>query len=312
MTGLFETLWSVALLASAVRLAVPLLLAGMGELVSERAGILNIGLEGMMLAGSFGAVVASWVTGDPWLGLLGGMAAGILVAIPHGIASITFAGDQVVSGIALNLGSLGLTTYLSRALWGTGEARPEVAHFTPLELPLVARIPVVGPAIFRQSPLLFLAVALTFVVGALLWRTRWGLYCRAAGEDPAALAAAGVEPTRVRWQALLCTAALAGLGGAAISLGQLYTFVENMTGGRGFIALALVIVCQWRPGIAVLAVLFFGAVEALAIRIQAAGSSGVPYQLAQMLPYFLSLLAYAFVSRSGRAPRALGRPYLRP
>jgi simple sugar transport system permease protein len=153
VTELFETLWSVALLASAVRLAVPLLLAGIGELVSERAGILNIGLEGMMLAGSFGAVLVSWVSGDPRLGLLGGAIAGILVAIPHGIASIAFAGDQVVSGIALNLGSLGLTTYLSRVLWGTGEARPEVEHFTPVELPLLGRIPVFGQVLFRQSPL---------------------------------------------------------------------------------------------------------------------------------------------------------------
>jgi simple sugar transport system permease protein len=312
VTELLGALWSVALLASAVRLAIPLLLAGTGEIVSERAGVLNIGLEGMMLAGSFGAVVVAWKTGDPWLGLLGGSAAAILIAIPHGIASITFAGDQVVSGIALNLGSLGLTTYLARALWGTGEARPEVAHFTPVEFPFLFRIPLIGPVLFRQSPLLYLALGLTLVVAVLLWRTRWGLACRAAGEDPAALAAAGVEPTPIRWQALLCTATFAGLGGAAISLGQLYTFVENMTGGRGFIALAVVIVCQWRPGVAVLAVLFFGLLEALAIRIQAAGAIDIPYQLAQMLPYLASLIAYALVSRSGKAPRALGRPYLAP
>lgn len=312
MTELLGALWSAAYLASGVRLAIPLLLAGTGEILSERAGVLNIGLEGMMLAGAFGAVLAAWISGDPWVGLLGGAAAGMLIAIPHGLASINLGGDQVVSGIALNLGALGLTTYLSRVLWGTGSVRPEVAHFTPWEVPGVSRIPVLGPVLFRQSPLLYLALGFALGAGILLWRTRWGLRCRAAGEDPAALASIGVDPARVRWAALLMTSALAGLGGATVSLGQLFTFVENMTGGRGFIALALVIVCQWRPGLAVVWALGFGLAEALAVRIQALGMIPLPYQVAQMLPYALSLLAYALVSRSGRAPRALGRPYLRP
>jgi len=311
MGELFQLFWSAAFLASAVRLAIPVLLAGVGEAVSERAGGLNIGLEGMMLAGAFGAVVGADVSGSPWIGLLVGALAAMLMALPHGLVAINLGADQIVSGVALNLGALGLTTYLSRQIWGVAETRPTVPHFTPIHVPGLSDLPAVGKALFGQSPLAYLAVALAAVFAFLLWRTRWGLRWRAAGQDPEALDSIGVSVNRVRWGALMVAGGLAGLAGSVISLGQLFTFVENMTGGRGFIALALVIVARWSPLWAVAAALLFGAADAIALRVQALGITVIPYQLSLMLPYVLTLVVYALAAGSGRAPRALGRPFVK-
>ncbi len=300
--------WSLAFATSAVRLAVPLIAAGVGEVISERAGVLNIGLEGMMLAGAFGGVVGADVTGSPWLGALIGMAVAVLVAIPHGVISINFSGNQVVSGVALNLGVLGMTTYLYRQMYGI-EGRGEVAHFTPIAIPALSGIPVVGPVFFAQIPLAYVAVACAVIAWFVLTRTRWGLQWRAAGEDPEGLDASGVSVLRVRWSALLVCAALAGLGGVAISLGQLFAFSENMIGGRGFVVLALVIVARWNPLWALAIAVFFGAADAVSLRVQALGITLIPYQLALMLPYLLTLIAYALSASRGRAPRALGRGF---
>lgn len=311
MDDLVRLIWSTAFLASALRLSVPILYAGLGEIVSERAGNLNVGLEGMMLAGAFGSVLVAWWTNDPWLGLVGGAAAGILVTVIQGIVAITLGGDQVVSGVALNLGVSGLTVYLSRSLWGIGETRPTVAHFTRIGWEPLARVPVLGPILTAQTPLLYLAVLAALVVALVLWRTRWGLIWRAAGEDPAGLDAVGRSVAFARWSALLVTGAFAGVGGSAISLGQLFTFIEQMSGGRGFIALALVIVARWRPGVAFAAALLFGAADAIALRIQALGITIIPYQVGLMIPYLLTLAAYALTSRAGSVPRALGRPFIK-
>ena len=302
--------WSAAFAASAVRLAMPLVVAAVGETISERAGILNIGIEGMMLTGAFCGVVAADVTGDEWLGVVGGMLGAAAITIPHGILAITLAGDQIVSGVALNLGALGLTTFLYRSLYGI-DARPEVAHFEPVSIPVLTDLPVVGPVLFGQVPLAYLVVALALAAWFILARTRWGLHWRASGEEPAGLDAVGVSVARVRWSALLVCALLAGLAGTFLSLGQLDTFVEGMTGGRGFIVLALVIVARWDPRWALLVGIFFGAVDAIGLRVQALGITLIPYQIALMLPYVLTLAAYALVARRGRAPRALGRGYFK-
>ena len=309
MDSVIELFISTAFVASTMRLAVPLILAGTGEVISERAGILNIGLEGMMLMGAFTAVLAADVTGDPWLGALAGAMGGMVVAAVHGAIVIVWSGDQIVSGLALNLGALGLTTYLSRRIFGTGQS--EVAHFEPIDLPLLSDLPFLGPVLFSQSPFFYFALAAAAVLSFVLFRTRFGLSWQAAGEDPDALDSVGISVPRTRLTALLVCGAMAGLGGASISLAQLFTFIENMTGGQGFIALALVIVTRWRPMWAVGIALFFAAADALSLRIQALDFAAIPFQLSLMLPLVLTLVVYGFAARAGRPPASLGRPWMK-
>lgn len=310
MDQLVAIFWSAAFLAAAIRLSVPIMLAGIGEAISERGGVINIGLEGMMLTGAFGAVVGAHVTGSPWIGLLCGMAAAVVIAVPHGLISINLGGDQIVSGVSLNLVALGLTTFLFRQLFGITD-QPQVAGFEPLDIPALSQLPVLGPSVFSQSILAYLAVAIGAVLWIVLFRTRPGLRWRAAGDDPAALDSVGIPVSGTRWGALILCAALAGMAGAAISLGQLFTFIENMTGGAGYVALALVIVARWNPLWAIVVAVGFGAAEAVAVRIQAGGVTVIPYQLSLMLPYVLTLVVYGLAARSGRAPRALGKPFLK-
>lgn len=310
MDAIVKIFVSTAFFASAVRLAVPIIFAGTGEVISERAGILNIGLEGMMLMGAFTGVVGADVTGSPWLGALAAALGGMAVAALDGLVVIRWAGDQIVSGIALNLGALGLTTFLSRLMFGTTQ-QLEVAHFKPMNVPGLSDIPFFGEVLFRQSPFFYLSIALAVTLSLILFRSRTGLRWRAAGEDPDALDSVGVSVARSRWGALLVCGALAGLGGGAISLAQLFTFIENMTGGKGFIALALVIVTGWRPMWAIGVALFFGAAEAIAVRVQALGIISVPYQVSLMIPFVLTLVAYAFAARRGKPPAALARPWMK-
>lgn len=309
MDSVIELFISTAFVASTMRLAVPLILAGTGEVISERAGILNIGLEGMMLMGAFTAVLAADVTGDPWLGALAGALGGMAVAAVHGAIVIAWSGDQIVSGLALNLGALGLTTYLSRRIFGTGQS--EVAHFEPIDVPLLSDLPFLGPVLFSQSPFFYFALAAAAALSFVLFRTRFGLSWQAAGEDPDALDSVGISVPRTRLTALLVCGAMAGLGGASISLAQLFTFIENMTGGQGFIALALVIVTRWRPMWAVGIALFFAAADALSLRIQALDFAAIPFQLSLMLPLVLTLVVYGFAARAGRPPASLGRPWMK-
>ncbi|NIA24531.1 MAG: ABC transporter permease [Gammaproteobacteria bacterium] len=301
---------STAFFASAVRLAVPIIFAGTGEVISERVGILNIGLEGMMLMGAFTGVVGAEVTGSPWLGALAAALGGMAVAALHGLVVIRWSGDQIVSGLALNLGALGLTTYLSRLMFDTTR-QMEVPHFEPINIPGLSNIPFFGEVLFQQSPFFYLAVAIAVTLSLVLFRSRPGLRWRASGEDPDALDSVGVSVARTRWGALLLCGALAGLGGGAISLAQLFTFIENMTGGKGFIALALVIVTRWRPMWAIGVALFFGAADAIAVRVQALGIASIPFQVSLMIPFVLTLVAYAVAARSGKPPAALGRPWMK-
>ncbi len=309
MDALIELFISTAFVASTLRLAVPLMLAATGEVISERAGILNIGLEGMMLMGAFTAVIGADLTGSPWLGAIAGAAGGAALASIHGVIVIRWAGDQVVSGLALNLGALGLTTYLSRKILGTEQT--EVAHFEPVNIPILSDLPFFGPTVFGQSPFFYFAIAMAGMLSWVLFRTRLGLAWRSAGEDPDALDSVGVSVARTRWTALLVCGAMAGLGGASISLAQLFTFIENMTGGSGFIALALVIVTRWRPLWAVGVATFFASADALALRIQALDVVDIPFQISLMIPLVLTLVMYGFAARAGRSPAALGRSWLK-
>jgi simple sugar transport system permease protein len=280
----------LGLLASAVRLATPLLLAALGGLFSERSGVINIGLEGLMLAGAFTAAAVTHYAGSPWIGLLAGIAAGMAVAWLHAVACIRYRADQVVSGTAINILLVGVPALLCGAFFQSTGATPQVPKGQ-----LIPNAPIV---------LAFLLVPVTWYV---LERTRFGLRLRAVGENPEAAETAGVSVARIRYAGVLLSGALAAIGGAYLSIGQASLFARNMTAGRGFIALAALIFGNWRPVPTMLACLFFGFADALSIQMQ--GVSSVPVQFIQIVPYVLTVIVVAGFIGKARPPRALGVPY---
>ena len=292
--------------AATVRVATPLLLAALGETISERAGVLNLGIEGAMLSGALGAALGAHAWG-PLGGLAVGVVAGLLVTLVLAAVAVVARADQIITGTAVTLGAIGLTGLIAQRAFGNAGAGVQVPTLGPVAIPLLADLPVIGPILFVQSPLSYLAYLLVPAVGWLLFRTRLGLEIRAAGEAPASARASGVAVTRVRVVATLMGGALAGLAGATLVLAQVGTFTERMTAGRGFIAIAIVVLGRWHPGGVAVAALLFGAATALQFLIQAAGVTAVPYQLVLALPYLLALLALAGAVGRSRAPEGLTR-----
>ena len=281
-------------LASTVRLATPLLLAALGGMYSERAGVINIALEGLMLAGAFTAAAATHWAGSPAVGLLAAVLAGAAVALVHAVACIRFKADQVVSGTAVNILMTGVPAMLSGAFFLSSGSTPQIPRENLIPLTPV----VIG----------FAMVAVSWYV---LFRTPFGLRLRAVGENPEAADAAGVSVKRVRYAAVLLSGALAAIGGAYLSIGQSSLFTRNMTSGRGFIALAALIFGKWRPVPTMLACLLFGFTEAVAIQLQGVrfGEEEIPTQFVQIIPYVLTIVVLAGFIGTSRAPRALGIPY---
>ncbi|MFL5574599.1 MAG: ABC transporter permease [Gemmatimonadaceae bacterium] len=294
-----------AFLEGTVRTATPLALAALGETLVERAGIINIGLEGAVIGGAFGALV-----GAGTLGLGAGFAAAALAGVAtttiFALFAVSLRADQIITGTAVTLFALGLTGALYRALYGTMGAALSVPTLAPWAVPGLSRIPVVGGALFAQPPVTYLAYLATPALWWWLYRTHAGLALRAVGENPDAASAAGISPHRVRWQALLLGGALGGLAGGTLVLAQVGTFAEGMSAGRGFIAIAVVALGRWHPLGVALAALLFGAASALQFLFQAMGWN-VPYQLFLALPYLLTLLALAGAAGRSAAPAALGR-----
>lgn len=281
----------LALIASAFRLATPLLFAALGGIVSERSGVINIALEGKLLAGAFAAAVATVATGNPWIGVVAAVGAGAISGLVHALFGVVLRGDQIVVGVALNLLVAGLTQFLMNALYGSSANTPPFPGFG-------------GAGVLGFPPLVWAALVLCPLVHGLLGRTRFGLRVRAVGEHPETAVSLGVSPLRVRLAAVCLAGALAGLGGAYLAL-DTTQFVKNMSAGRGFLALAAVIFGKWRPFGAAAACLLFGLAEALQIRLQ---GLGIPTQFVQMIPYVLTMVALAgFVGRS-RPPGSLGTP----
>jgi|ERR1044071_2735863 simple sugar transport system permease protein len=285
-----KNIFTIALLASMVRLATPLILAALGGLYSERAGIINIALEGLMLAGAFTAATVTYYSRNPWVGLLAAVAAGVVVASIHAVACIRFKADQVVTGMAINILFLGVPALLSGALFDSTGATPQIPQQDLLP--------------YAPMIIAFLLVPLTWYV---LNRTPFGLRLRAVGENPEAADTAGVSVARIRYTGVLLSGALAAMGGAYLSIGQSSLFTRNMTAGRGFIALAALIFGKWRPVQTMLACLFFGLAEAVAIQMQ--GVVKIPVQFIQIIPYVLTIVMLAGFIGLSRAPRSLGIPY---
>jgi simple sugar transport system permease protein len=279
---------------------------------SERGGVINIALEGIMLAGAFTAAAITALTHDPWMGLAGAAAAGLLVAFIHGVASIDFKADQVVVGTAINILFLGVPALVSRSLFASTGSTPQLKREFTLpdwNLPVIDRIPVLGELLSGHKPVVYLALAMVPISYFILFKTRFGLRLRAVGENPEAADTAGISVTRMRYSGVLISGLLAGLGGAYLSIGQNSLFTRNMTAGRGFIALAALIFGKWHPVGAFLACLLFGLADATAIRMQ--GVVRVPVEFIQIIPYVLTLVVLAgFIGRAV-PPRAIGVPYVK-
>jgi len=296
---------ATAFVDATVRTATPLVLAAMGETVVERAGVINIGLEGVILSGAFGALVGA----THW-GLLGGFAAGILsgvvVSLLFAVFVVQLRCDQIITGTAITLLAVGLTGTLYRSLYGASGAALSIATLAPNALPLLSKIPVVGTGFFEQPLVAYVAYALIPAIWWWTYRTHAGLALRAVGESPIAAEAAGVQVGRVRTGAIAFGGALGGFSGATLVLAQAGTFAENMSAGRGFVAIAIVVLGRWHPLGVALAALLFGASSALQFLLQAIGLA-LPYQLFLALPYALTLLALAGVAGRVRAPAGLAR-----
>lgn len=297
------------LLEVGVALAVPLLLASLGEIMAEKSGVINVGIEGMVLAGALAGFAGSFVAHSPWAGALAAAGAGVALAALLALLSVRYGSDQVVVGTAINILALGLTGVFARALFP--DATAGAAPFAAAPILGLSHLPFIGTALFSQNALGYLAWLLVPLCWFFLFRTRPGLRLRAAGEYPEAAEGAGVHVGRVRTLATLWGGGLAGLAGAYLSIGYTNGFVENMSGGRGFIALAVVILGRWNPLGAAVAALLFGLASALQYQFQAT-TVRVPHQLLLALPYLLTLAALLLRSRlKSSPPAALGEPYRR-
>ena len=308
MSDVLEVLFSIHTLTATLRLATPIALAAMAGAVSERAGVINLGLEGKILGGAFAAAYVSYLTGSPWLGLLAAAVAGMVMGGLLGLFAIRFRADHVVAGVGLNILMLGLTGLLMQVIWGTRGASPAVPALPVWSIPVLRDLPVLGPLLGRHTPLVYLMLVAGPVLWVWLFRSPGGLRVRIIGEHPEAAATLGIQVHRTQYRCLLLAGALAALGGAHLSLGHLAWFSANMSAGRGYMALAANIFGRWNPLGGALAAALFAFTDAMQMRIQTLQIPW-PAELVQMLPYLLTIAVVAGAVRRSRPPAALGRHY---
>jgi len=294
-------------LAASLRLAVPLAFAALGGLYSERSGVLNIALEGMLLTGAFTSAAATFYTGNVWIGVLAALVFGGLVGLLHAFLCVTWRVDQLVSGLAINLVASGLTSFLARLVFHGGSAQ-RLPGIEPISIPVLANIPLLG--LLQQDIFVYLLLVLVPLSTYILFYTNPGLTLRSVGEYPKAADTSGISVQRVRYICVIISGCLAGLGGAYLTLVQVKYFAEGMSAGKGFIAIAALIFGKWHPVGTALACLLFAATEALQLRIQALGIN-IPYQFLVMLPYAIAILALVGLAGKSTPPAALGVAYVK-
>lgn len=307
MDSIFTVAALVGILTSAVRLATPYLYAAIGEAFSQLSGVVNLGVDGIMLVGAFVAIAVAFATGSLWLGVLVAVFTGLLMGLLMSVISVTLKAEQGISGIGLYMFGLGLSSLLFKVLFGTVKT---IVGFQPVKIPLLGDIPVIGPVLFQQSLLVYGAFLLVPLAWWILEKTTWGLRIKAVGQNPAAADSLGVDVNRVRYVSVCLGSALAGLAGASLSLAMVNLFQENLTGGMGFIAVALVYFGSWRPVGIMLGALLFSTVNALQLWMQVLGVK-IPSDVAVMLPYLLTIAALALTVNRVRGPAALNRPFER-
>jgi len=292
-------------LAAAVRVATPLVLAATGETITERSGVINLGLEGIMLTGALAATLGA-TAGGPWSGVACAIVAGMLLAAVFALLAVGARADQIIAGTAITLAAIGLTGTIYRQAYGTGGAGLTIPTLESVAIPGLSQIPILGPALFDQPAPTYIAMLAMPIVWWVLFRTRLGLELRATGEGAAMARTAGVRTNLIRAGATVVGGGFAGLAGASLVLAQVGSFAEGMTAGRGYVAIAIVVLGRWHPGGVALGALLFGVATALQFLLQTLGLDA-PYQLFLMLPYLLTLLALAGAVGRVRAPADLGR-----
>jgi simple sugar transport system permease protein len=309
MLDAVDILLTTTLWAAAVRIATPLIFGTLGELICERAGVLNLGIEGIMTAGAFAGWFAVYSGGDLWTGVLAAAAVGAAFGLLHAILVVPFGLSQHVAGIGLTLLASSLTYYTYRLLFPKVTSPPRIAPFEPLAVPLLSKIPILGEVVFQQTALTYLAFVAVAVTAYVLYRTPIGLAVRTVGENPAAVEAQGIDVIRVRIGAVMAGSALMAIGGAFLTMSTFNAFFFEMVNGRGWICIALVVFGSWRPGKALLGALLFAAFDAYQLRLQQLAGGIVPYQVFLMMPFVLSIIALIVMSRRAAYPRALMVPY---
>lgn len=307
LSDLFTLPVLIGILASGIRLATPYLFASIGEMFGQRSGVLNLGVDGMMLMGAFAAFYVTFTMGNPWLGLLAAVIVGALMGLAMAFISVTLGAEQGISGIGVYLFGLGMSELLFAKLLGSVET---VSGFRPLYIPVLSDLPIVGPIFFQQNIMVYAAYALVPIAAFVLYRTTFGLKIRAVGENPAAADSLGVSVARTRYATVILGGTLAGVAGASLSIALLNVFQQNLTNGIGFIAVALVYFGGWRPYGILFGALLFSMVNALQIWVQVLGIP-IPSDFAVMMPYVLTILVLVFSAGRVRKPSALSTVYER-
>lgn len=297
-------------LTSAILMATPTLLAALGIVFSERAGIVNIGTEGMMLVGALAGVLGSLWTGSVWLGALFAMAVTVVFAAIFAFFTVTIKADQTIIGTGMNILAAGLTTTVRRAVFGASSSPPTIDIFRPVEIPLLSSIPVIGPAFFSQPLPVYLAFLFVPLAHFVMFKTNIGLKLRSVGENPRSCDTVGINVARTRFLAILYSGALAGFAGSFVSMGQLSFFTEGMIAGGGFIALAAVVFGNYTPRGVMMAALIFGLSKATETQLMAMGT-GIPSQFPTMLPYAITIIAICVMVRKSNKPASSAIPYVK-
>ncbi len=311
MTEILDQVLQAGFFAAMIRVATPLLFATMGEMFAERAGVLNLGIEGIMLIGAMTGFTAAYFSGELWLGILAAGLAGMLFGALMGFLTVSLGVSQHVSGLGVTMLCAGLAFFFYRLVFGQPSLPPHIVAFKTVPIPLLSDIPFLGPVLFEQVALIYIAFLLVPLCAFVLYRTPWGLSLRTVGENPHAAASAGVSVTAIRYQGLIISGFLMGIAGAYLSLAQFNAFTFGVISGRGWVCIALVVLGRWDPWRCAIAALLFGAVEALQLRLQSSGAIDVPYQVFLMMPFVVTIIAMAVVARSAHAPAALLIPFHR-
>ncbi len=311
-TDLLQIGFVISIIAGAIRMATIVLFGALGELVAERSGVLNLSVEGMMLTGAFAGFVGAYFTKSLWLGVLCAGLAGILISIIFGLLAVVFQIDQTVSGLSVNIFASGLTFYLYRTIFPNagGKTIAGLVPFEVIKIPLLSDIPIIGDLFFSHYALSYLALLMVLLISFYLYRTKSGLILRTLGENPRAVDMKGISVTQYRFMAVLFGGLMAGLGGSFITLCSSGLFVADITAGRGWLAIAIVIFGDWKPTKILFASLFFGFIDALQMQVQAVGIQ-IPFQLFLALPYILTTVAMFIGRKRAGAPIALGVSYSR-
>ncbi len=310
LSNIFTVGFFVSLLASTIRLATPILLPALGQIYTQRAGILNLSVEGTMTIGAVAGFAATFYSGSLWLGMLAGMVFGLFYGLLMAILSVTLRANQVIAGVALNILAAGLAVFFYRVIFGIQSLPPQVEPFKMLRIPILSNIPVIGVIFFQHNIIVYLAFVMVVVTWFILEKTTFGLKIRAVGENPKAADSKGIGVSKYRYSAIVIGGIYAGAAGAFMSIGYLNIFTESIIGGRGFIAVAVVIFARFLPIRAMWGALLFGLATALQLRLQALGID-VANQLMLMLPYAITIIALVLASKKADFPSAYTIPYSR-